>query len=81
VAAYEVDGADTALQDVPAVSLAAQRARLAALAQRLEDVRPRKQWGVRALDWNACESAARAAAVLPGAEWQEWHARVQMVAG
>jgi hypothetical protein len=56
-----------------------QRARLAALGQRLDDVRPRRQWGVRDLDWQACEIAARAAAGLPGAEWQEWRARVRMV--
>jgi hypothetical protein len=81
VAAYQVDGAEAGPPDVPPVSLAAQRARLAALAQRLDDVRPRREWGVRALDWHACEIAARAAAGLPGAEWQAWRARVQMVAG
>jgi hypothetical protein len=81
VAAYEVEDAGAAPPDVPPVALAVQRARLAALGQRLEDVRPRRQWGVRALDWNACEIAARAAAGLPGVEWREWRARVRMVAG
>jgi hypothetical protein len=68
VMAYEVDGADTAPPDVPPVPPAVQRARLAALSQRLDDARPRRKWGVRALDWNACEIAARAAAGLPDAE-------------
>jgi hypothetical protein len=80
VTAYEVDGADAGPQDVPPVSLPAQRARLAALAQRLEDGRPRRQWGVRDLDWRACEIAARASAGLPGAKWREWRDQVRMVA-
>ena len=79
VAAYEVEGVDAAPQVVPAVSPAAQRVRLAALAQRLDDVRPRREWGVRDLDWRACEIAARAAAALPGAKWREWRDQVQMV--
>jgi hypothetical protein len=81
VVAYQVDDADAAPPDAPAVSLAVQRVRLAALAQRLDAARPHRQWGVRELDWRACEIAARAAAGLPGAEWQEWRDRVRMVAG
>jgi hypothetical protein len=81
VAAYEVEDAEAGPPDVPPVSLAVQRARLAALGQRLDDVRPRRGWGVRALDWRACEIAARAAAGLPGAEWRAWRDQVRMVAG
>jgi hypothetical protein len=56
------------------VPLADQTARLATLRQRLDAVRPRRSWAERQIDWHACEVAARAAAVLPGAEWQEWRA-------
>ena len=37
--------------------------------------------GARALDWNACEIAAQAAAGLPGVEWREWRDQVRMVVG
>ena len=91
VAAYEVDGADAAPPDVAAapehavppspVPLAGQAAQLAALRQRLDAVRPRRSWAERQIDWYACEVAARAAAGMPGAEWQAWRAQVQMAAG
>jgi hypothetical protein len=80
VAAYEVEDAEAGPPVVTPVSLAVQRVRLAALGQRLDDVRPRREWGVRALDWLACEIAARAAAGLPGAEWRAWRDQVRMVA-
>lgn len=50
--------------------------RLAAAAQRLEAGRPRQAWGVRKIDWQAWEDAARAAAGLPGGEWVAWRATV-----
>jgi len=59
------------------VPLAVQRARLAALVQRLEVVRPRRSWDERLVDWHACEIAARVAATLPGPEWQAWRDQVQ----
>jgi hypothetical protein len=80
VTAYEVEDAEAGPPDVPAVPLAVQRARLAALGQRLVDVRPRREWGVRDLDWRACEIAARAAAGLASAEWRAWRDQVRMVA-
>jgi len=78
VAAYEVNAADATIAHVLQGSVATQRVRLIAVAQRLEDVKPRREWGVRSLDWEACVIAARAAAALPGAEWQEWRARVRI---
>lgn len=63
------------------VPLTVQRARLADLAQRLEVVRPRRSWGERLIDWQACHDAARAAANLPGAEWQAWRDQARLVAG
>ena len=50
--------------------------RLAVLVQRLEAARPRQAWGVRRIDWQAWEAAAREAAGLPGAEWAAWRGTV-----
>jgi hypothetical protein len=77
VVAYEVEHAVAASP----VLLTVQRARLADLAQRFEVVRPRRSWDERLVDWQACESAAWAAATLPGPKWQAWRDQVQMVAG
>ena len=46
------------------VSPAVQRARLAALRQRLDAVQPKPAWGIRQIDWRAWETEARAAATL-----------------
>ena len=49
-----------------------QAPRLAALAERLETVRPLRSWGVPAMDWRAWQAAAQEAASLPSAEWSSW---------
>jgi hypothetical protein len=72
VTAYEVEDAEAGPPDVPPVLLAVQRVRLAALGQRLEDVRPKPVWGIRQMDWLAHQAAARAAAGLSRAEWLAW---------
>ena len=51
--------------------------RLAVLAERLEAVRPLRTMDMRALDWDACQAAARAAADLPEPEWWAWQATVR----
>jgi hypothetical protein len=52
----------------------APAARLAALGQRLEAAQPQRSWGERLVDWQVHQVAARAAAVLPQAEWEMWRA-------
>ena len=59
-----------------AAQLLQQRLRLAALVQRLRDAGPKRTWGVRELDRQAWEAAAREAAGLPTAEWAAWRATV-----
>ncbi len=56
---------------------AGQSRRLSALAERLWAVRPKREHGVRELDWRAWEAAAREAASLPSAEWTSWRAAVE----
>lgn len=52
------------------------RLRLSRLTQRLHDARPKRQHGVRPLDWAEWETAGRAAAELPSGEWSAWRAMV-----
>ncbi len=56
------------------IRLLQQRLRLNALVQRLHEARPKRVWGVRALDWTAMETAARAATQLPTGQWEVWRA-------
>ncbi len=62
--------------DEQAVLRLQERLRLNALAQRLHEARPRRVWGVRALDWEAWQVAAQAAAELPTAAWKVWRRMV-----
>ncbi len=55
---------------------AGQRRRLGALVQRLHDARPKRQRGVREMDWRAWEAEAWEAAGLPSGEWSAWRATV-----
>jgi hypothetical protein len=55
---------------------ASRRVRLATLAQRLREARPKREHGVRQLDWQAWEDAAREAAGLPSGAWSAWRAAV-----
>ncbi len=58
------------------VRLLRQRLRLNALVQRLRDARPKREHGVRQLDWLAWEDAAREAAGLPSAAGAAWRAKL-----
>ena len=48
---------------------------------RLDAVRPKREHGIRQLDWQAHQTAARAAAGLPGTDWQAWRAQARLAAG
>ena len=63
------------------VSPADQTARLAALAQRLDAARPKREHGIRQMDWQAHQTAARAAAGLPGTDWQAWRTQARLAVG
>ena len=58
--------------ELQAAQLLHQRLRLAALAMRLRDARPKRTHNVRALDWAAMENAARAVAEMPTTAWATW---------
>ena len=67
--------------ELRAVQVLQQRLRLNALAERLRDSKPKREHGVRALDWAEWEAAGRAAAELSDAEWLAWRATVGTAAG
>ena len=70
----------TAAHSAALMRLLAQRLELAALAEHLWEVRPRRVWGVRELDWREWQAAARSAAGLPSAEWAAWRDTIRTVA-
>ncbi len=59
-----------------ASAILAQRLALAALVQRLRECRPKREHGVRALDFDAWTVAARDAGALPTGEWLAWRATI-----
>jgi len=52
------------------------RFRLAGLAERLHAARPKREHGVRQLDWDAWQDAAREAVGMPSTEWVAWRAMI-----
>ncbi len=58
--------------ELQAVQLLRQRLRLADLAMRLREARPKRTYAVRAVEWNEMEIAARSAAQLPTTAWRTW---------
>jgi hypothetical protein len=83
LAAYEAIDVEQAVQPplrpplalVPPVP--APAARLGALAQRLDAVRPKRSWDESLMDWQAHQTVARtAAATLSSAEWLAWRVTV-----
>ncbi len=64
--------AAAAAASLHAAQLLQQRLRLADLAERLRDARPKRTHDVRALDWAAMEDAAQAMAELPTPAWRTW---------
>lgn len=79
LARFEAEQAPAALANGPTTApepnLWPARLRLAGLAARLYVARPKREHGVRALDWAEWEAAGRAAAELPTRQWAAWRSR------